>query len=44
MVATFVERSRKIQNVNDHIKTQANFVKMLFCKMIRIYYVCCRSG
>jgi len=34
MVATFVERSRKIWNVNDGIeeKKQTNFVKMLFCK------------
>jgi len=34
MVATFVERSRKIWNVNDGIKEkkQTNFVKTLFCK------------
>jgi len=37
MVATFVKRSRKIRNVNDDIKKQTNFVKMLFCKMIRLY-------
>jgi len=32
MVATFVERSHKIRNVNDNIKKQANFVKKLFSK------------
>jgi len=32
MVATFVRRSREIRNVNDDMKKQANFVKMLFCK------------
>jgi len=32
MVATFVERSRKIRNVNDDAKRQTNFVKILLCK------------
>jgi len=32
MVVTFVKRSRKIRNVNEDMKKQANFVKMLFCK------------
>jgi len=29
MTATFVKRSRKIWNVNDDVKWQTNFVKML---------------
>jgi len=32
MVPAFVKRSRKIWNVNDDVKRQTNFVKMLLCK------------
>jgi len=32
MVATLVKRNREIQNVNDDIKKQTNFVKMFFCE------------
>jgi len=38
MVATFVERSRKISNVNDGIEKETdNFFKCCSVKMIRLY-------
>jgi len=43
MIATFVKRSRKIRNVNDDVKRQKNFVKMLLCKNDTVIWILLQS-
>jgi len=44
VVATFVKRSRKIWDVNDDVKRQTNFVKMLLCKNDMDILILLQSG
>jgi len=44
MAATFVKRSRKIWNVNDDVKRQTNFVKMLLYKNDTVILILLQSG